>query len=135
MELNSFKQTQGLTDSSGLNGTISKSEKEIQSLKQPEKDISLLAKFTNWIKSEKRKMVFLRNVLIMLLYYGYYGYAMYCHFGDEGSLRLTICTVFGTLLILWHLLKDTVFRRKVSEFIGALDSSCKFGRRPVFIKW
>lgn len=135
MELKSVKQTQGLNDGLGLNGNVSKVEKEIQNLEQPEKDLSLLTKFTNWIKSEKQKLVFLRNALIILLYYGYYGYAMYCHFGEEASLRLTIFTISGTLLILWHLLKDSVFRRKVIEFIRAVDSSCKFGRRPVFIKW
>ncbi|XP_060066982.1 solute carrier family 28 member 3-like [Ylistrum balloti] len=37
-------------------------------------------------------------VVIVCLYFAYFGYCMYFRFGDEGSIRLLVCTVFGVLL-------------------------------------
>ncbi|XP_046568406.1 solute carrier family 28 member 3-like isoform X2 [Haliotis rubra] len=39
--------------------------------------------------------------LLMAGYIGYFGYAMYYRFGDEGSYRLMVVTVLGVLIILW----------------------------------
>ncbi|XP_033762258.1 solute carrier family 28 member 3-like [Pecten maximus] len=37
-------------------------------------------------------------LVILCLYFAYFGYCMYYRFGDEGSIRLLVCTVFGVLL-------------------------------------
>ncbi|OWF42578.1 solute carrier family 28 member 3-like [Mizuhopecten yessoensis] len=37
-------------------------------------------------------------IIILCLYFAYFGYCMYFRFGDEGSIRLLVCTVFGVLL-------------------------------------
>ena len=77
-----------------------------------------------------------RNITCAVLYYCYFGYATYCHFGDdEASIRLTVCTGFGTFLILWNLLQPTSSRRNLDKFISGVETFYKFGRRPLFIKW
>ncbi|XP_061179837.1 solute carrier family 28 member 3-like [Saccostrea echinata] len=43
------------------------------------------------------------KLLILLLYFVYFGYAIYYRFGDEGSIRLLVCTILGVLLLLIHI--------------------------------
>ncbi|XP_067649192.1 uncharacterized transporter HI_0519-like isoform X2 [Haliotis asinina] len=46
--------------------------------------------------------------LLMLGYIGYFGYAMYYRFGDEGSYRIMVVTILGAFIILWSIGGDYV---------------------------
>ncbi|KAL5007459.1 hypothetical protein ScPMuIL_016265 [Solemya velum] len=43
-------------------------------------------------------------IFLLVLYFGYFGYAMYWEFGDEGSVRLMVCTVIAVLFIAYRLI-------------------------------
>lgn len=53
--------------------------------------VGCLSTHAHWIKKTAL-------LLILCLYFAYFGYCMYYRFGDEGSIRLLVCTVFGVLL-------------------------------------
>ncbi|XP_062608441.1 solute carrier family 28 member 3-like [Saccostrea cucullata] len=46
------------------------------------------------------------RLLLLLLYFVYFGYAMYFKFEDEGSIRLLVCSIFGTIILLYIQLKQ-----------------------------
>ncbi|XP_041367546.1 solute carrier family 28 member 3-like [Gigantopelta aegis] len=57
------------------------------------------------------------KVVLFLLYWAYFGYALYYHYGGEGSKRLLGASVFGVILIIWHFIGDRVLKvvRKVAD--------------------
>lgn len=48
------------------------------------------------------KIKLLFKLVLLLLYFAYFGYAMYYRFGDEGSIRLLVCTILGVLILLLY---------------------------------
>lgn len=48
------------------------------------------------------KIKLLLKLVLLLLYFAYFGYAMYYMFGDEGSIRLLVCTILGVLILLFY---------------------------------
>ncbi|XP_053374460.1 solute carrier family 28 member 3-like [Mercenaria mercenaria] len=77
-----------------------------------------------------------RNILLLVLYLGYYGYAMYCNFGDEPSIRLTVFTAFGVAYISWKNFQKLVcYRRTWGAFRKQLYSVYTDGRRPKITQW
>lgn len=58
----------------------------------------------------KNRVIVSRAVkaVALLLYLAYFGYAMYYEIGDEGSIRLVVCTCFGVFLIVLHLVSKVV---------------------------
>ena len=136
MELNTYQNSladEKLDEKIIINGDKSKSEKEF-TLENEHTDGS---KMPYWLMQHfKNNFSVYRNITCALLYYCYFGYASYCHFlDDEASIRLTVCTGFGTFLILWNLLKHTSPRRTLDKFLNSVVSCYKFGRRPLFIRW
>ena len=49
-------------------------------------------------------------LLFGVAYYCYFGYAMYYEFGDEGSVRLMICTVLATIFVAYNLIENFLNR-------------------------
>ncbi|CAL1526427.1 unnamed protein product [Lymnaea stagnalis] len=43
------------------------------------------------------------GAVFLLLYFAYFGYAMYYRFGDEGSIRLLVCTIIGVVMMVYNL--------------------------------
>lgn len=69
-----------------------------------------------------------------MAYFAYFGYAMYYRFGDEGSLRLLVCTIIGVLLLVYSYLGDTVLKPvhdNINFFLGDVTHEKK--RR--IIRW
>ena len=118
-----------------LNGGNSKPNKRIENPAHSNENPSFIEKCSNWIQQKKRQLKLFRTLLILFVYFGYYSYAMYCHFGDEASIRLTVFTVFGTFLISWNLLMNSSASARINFYCSELYSCTKFGRRPVVIKW
>ena len=118
-----------------INGRHSKPDKSTENLAHSNKNSSFIEKFSYWIQQKKRKLKLFRTLLLLFVYFGYYSYAMYCHFGDEASIRLTVFTVFGTFLISWNLLMNSSASARINYYCSELYSCTKFGRRPVVIKW
>ncbi|XP_048246903.1 solute carrier family 28 member 3-like [Haliotis rufescens] len=61
---------------------------------------------SRFIEKHKGKMVAVVKGLLLLLYLAYFGYCMYYKFGDEGSIRLMVGTVFGALYMVNKTTKD-----------------------------
>ena len=136
MELNSLKISKGPVDEKlTINGSNIKIQKEVLDADEQTSNSSFTNKASFSMNHVKQNFNIYRNIVCAVLYFCYYGYAMYCHFGDEASIRLTVCTGFGTFLILWTLLKPTSTRSNLSSFIRELESCYKFGRRPLLIRW
>ncbi|KAH9524811.1 hypothetical protein Btru_027928 [Bulinus truncatus] len=74
------------------------------------------------------------GIICLLAYIAYFAYAMYYRFGDEGSIRLLVCTIIGTLLIIYNKLisKHLSF---VTESINKFYSTANNGKARRIIKW
>ena len=75
-------------------------------------------------------------IFLGVVYFGYFFYAMYCKLGDEGSIRLLVCTVFGVLYLF------TVFLtkyEKVSKWyrsvVSRISKICSSGKTIKIIRW
>ncbi|XP_061179840.1 solute carrier family 28 member 3-like [Saccostrea echinata] len=49
----------------------------------------------------KSRVIRVLSYLLLLLYFVYLGYAMYYRFGDEGSIRLLVCSILGTIILVY----------------------------------
>lgn len=77
-----------------------------------------------------------RNSVLVLLYLGYYCYAMYCNYWDEPAIRLTVFTGFGILLIGWNkALTVESFKKLLKSVSSVIHKTYKSGRTPTVIRW
>ncbi|XP_067649969.1 uncharacterized transporter YutK-like [Haliotis asinina] len=51
-----------------------------------------------FVISNKKVLKRLCLLMFILLFFAYFGYAMYFEFGDDGSIRLLVCTIIGVIL-------------------------------------
>lgn len=59
---------------------------------------------------------FVIKLFLLLMYFAYFGYAMYYKFGDEGSIRLLVCSLLGVMFLLIH-----IFQRLGRSTIGTVS--------------
>ncbi|XP_048753864.2 solute carrier family 28 member 3-like isoform X2 [Ostrea edulis] len=59
---------------------------------------------------------FVIKLFLLLMYFAYFGYAMYYKFGDEGSIRLLVCSLLGVMFLLIH-----IFQRLGRSTIGTFS--------------
>lgn len=95
------------------------SSKKIYEEKTLPNNNGLLNRFYRQNRRRLRRLVYL---ILVLIYLVYFGYCLYFRFGDEGSWRLAVCTVFAILMILWKVLKRTQARRLKPKF--PIPSQC-----------
>ena len=89
-----------------------------------------------FIKKNEREIKIGRNILFLIVYLAYYGYAMYCHFGDEPSIRLTVFTTFGVVCIIWRAIRNQeTFSKAWKSFRRQLYNVYTTGKRPKIIRW
>ncbi|XP_045170105.2 solute carrier family 28 member 3-like isoform X2 [Mercenaria mercenaria] len=141
--MKSYKVTEGnhrSMDSTGFASPLGRNpsncEKEIIS---NNKNDSKIVKFTDiltdFFRENKQRFKTVRNVFFLVLYLAYYGYAMYCNFGDEPSIRLTVFTVFGLLCISWKQLRNfECFRTAWKSFCRKVYALYSVGKRPKIIQ-
>ncbi|XP_012939967.1 solute carrier family 28 member 3 [Aplysia californica] len=72
-------------------------------------------------------------IVLLILYIAYFIYAMVYRFGDEGSIRLLVCTLFGFLLLALHLLRNHV--AVVSEKAGHFLHDPHYSKTRRIIRW
>lgn len=78
------------------------------------------------------KIKLLFKLVLLLLYFAYFGYAMYYRFGDEGSIRLLVCTILGVLILLLYTFNRlSGFKFKFSSEQRSLSKEKKIKK----IKW
>ncbi|XP_050419491.1 sodium/nucleoside cotransporter 2 [Patella vulgata] len=56
-------------------------------------------KVKKWVNKYSKRINVVFKFITFIFYLMYFGYAMYWRFGDEGSMRLLVCTVLGILII------------------------------------
>ncbi|KAL5007130.1 hypothetical protein ScPMuIL_015936 [Solemya velum] len=59
----------------------------------------------SFYRRNKRSLLNALYIILVLVYLVYFGYSLHFRFGDEGSWRLAVCTVFAVSLILWNIIK------------------------------
>lgn len=97
---------------------------------------SYTMKCTCFYKEYRQQFVTARNCILLLLYLGYYGYAMHCNFGDEASIRLTVFTALGLGYISWNrLLSHKSIENAWKSFLRAIRTFYSHGRRTKVIRW
>ncbi|RUS85361.1 hypothetical protein EGW08_006904, partial [Elysia chlorotica] len=72
-----------------------------------------------FVETYSATMWLLFYILLLIAYFTYFGFAMYHRFGDEGSWRLMIGTVFGSFLLALHLISE--YRASRQERIDTDD--------------
>ncbi|XP_045168425.2 solute carrier family 28 member 3-like [Mercenaria mercenaria] len=142
--MKSYKVTEGNNRSMDSNGFAtshgrkpSDCEKEIISNNKNDSKIDKITNILNDLfRENKQRFKTVRNIFFLVLYLAYYGYAMYCNFGDEPSIRLTVFTVFGLLCISWKQLRNfECFRTAWKIFCRSVYTLYSVGRRPKIIQW
>uniref|UniRef100_A0A0B7BQ73 Sodium/nucleoside cotransporter n=1 Tax=Arion vulgaris TaxID=1028688 RepID=A0A0B7BQ73_9EUPU len=70
---------------------------------------------------------------MLLAFFAYFAYAMYYSFGDEGSIRLLVCTIFGLTLLAIHYLTGYISPSlaKFNEFL----TNPKYDKIRRIIRW
>ncbi|XP_041366880.1 solute carrier family 28 member 3-like [Gigantopelta aegis] len=68
-----------------------------------------------------------------VLFFIYFGFAMYTRFGDEGSLRLLVCTVFGVFVLVVHFTWRWTGRPFI--WLGEALSSRQNKRKVQILRW
>ena len=90
----------------------------------------------NYVRKNKDSIVIGRNLLLLALYLGYYGYAMSCNYGDEPSVRLTLLTACVLFYTIVHRLKNIeMCRRKWTSLRKNVCLMHKHGRLAKVIHW
>lgn len=89
-----------------------------------------------FLERHKKRIFFVRNCIFLLLFLAYYSYAMYCNFGDEASIRLTVFTGFGLAYIGWNKsLQFKSFRTTQKTIFSIVSLVYKNDRGRKFIRW
>ncbi|XP_052801298.1 solute carrier family 28 member 3-like [Mya arenaria] len=89
-----------------------------------------------FLLQNKEIVTSLRNYALLVLFLMYYGYAMYCHFGDEPSVRLTVFTCLGVWLIFWRKIKLNEFvQNGIRGILAIVHAAYHSGQRPRIIRW
>ena len=71
---------------------------------------TLLEELQTFFRQIKGKFIIFIKIILLFGFLGYVGYAFSVRFGDEGSIRLLVCTVFGLSLIAWRTFKRSKYR-------------------------
>lgn len=87
------------------------------------------------VKDRKDAIIKIIKLVLLLAYFVYFGFALAHKFGDEGSLRLVVCTVFGVLLALWFQFKKTRHHKNFIDLTHKLYRSYKIGNRSRVTRW
>ena len=107
---------------------------DVQTLEKSETGVlSRVIAIQNFLQDQytrhERRLKQIVCVLLLVLYFAYFGYALYWKFGDEGSLRLTAGTVFATCLLTWRSLRGTSCRSALSARVDHIFRLLESKRR------
>ncbi|KAK3103459.1 hypothetical protein FSP39_019420 [Pinctada imbricata] len=69
------------------------------------KEPTFTENLNQFYRTHKTKLFNTIKGIILVLYLVYVGYSFSVKFGDEGSIRLLVCTLFGLLLMTWRFIK------------------------------
>ncbi|KAK3103289.1 hypothetical protein FSP39_018224 [Pinctada imbricata] len=66
--------------------------------------VFLVQSMTSSVYQDNKSLIWrVIYVVLVLLYFAYFGYCMYHEFGDEGSIRLLVCTVLAVIFIAYDI--------------------------------
>ncbi|CAL1526426.1 unnamed protein product [Lymnaea stagnalis] len=74
------------------------------------------------------------GIILLIAYFAYFGYAMYYQFGDEGSVRLLVCTVIGAAMLFYSLVGQRICARPSRRLHKFLNNDNYIKVRRV-IRW
>lgn len=89
----------------------------------------------NFLQRNKRGLVIGIKVFLLLAYFVYFGFSLAHQNDEEPSRRLIVCTVFGSMLILWSLFKRTIWYVRFQQCLESLPVKYSSGKRLLIIKW
>lgn len=83
--------------------------------------------------NHRSRLVLAIKLCILLLYFVFVGFAFRHRFGDEGSMRLLVCTIIGVILLIVHLLAAPVKKRFCSSWPRRTSKSSQKARK--ILRW
>nr|KAG5693766.1 hypothetical protein BaRGS_032450 [Batillaria attramentaria] len=89
----------------------------------------------NFCSKNKETILLVIKLVLLLAYFCYFGYAMYCSFGDEGSYRLIVCTILGVIILILHLTSSHIAMARESLCGGGGGDDNKGNRVRTIIRW
>lgn len=135
--MSSYKVTDNIGDrndfNSSSNHTVQPHKDELKDSSVTEKNVTNLS---NFLQTQKHRITTGRNIILLVLYLAYYSYAMYSHFGDEESIRLTVFTALGLTYLSWTTInKWGKFQKSWNAFLRNVHNMYATGKRPMMIRW
>nr|KAG5706314.1 hypothetical protein BaRGS_026096 [Batillaria attramentaria] len=89
-----------------------------------------------WLNEKFRGHFF--AVVALILYFAYFAYAMYYRYGDEGSVRLLVCTILGVVIATRHRVAKLLSKTPCFKWARSKKSSQTQSRVETirfFTKW
>ncbi|KAL4223564.1 hypothetical protein ACF0H5_017034 [Mactra antiquata] len=83
----------------------------------------------------KRALIISFKLVLFIGYLVYLGFALTHRFGDEGSLRLVVCTAVGVWLWIWFRIKRTGFYTRLEILMKTANASFSKGKRRIIMRW
>ncbi|KAK7485896.1 hypothetical protein BaRGS_00022891 [Batillaria attramentaria] len=86
-----------------------------------------------WYQKHRRALILATKFTLLALYMAYLAYALYYRFGDEGSLRLLVCTILGVVILILKLMWGPM-QRRCSSCCPSVSSSREQKTRTI-LRW
>ncbi|KAJ8320510.1 hypothetical protein KUTeg_002097 [Tegillarca granosa] len=96
--------------------------------------VKIQSNISGFYKKKSSEFKLFLQVVLLILYFVYFGYALYYNFGDEESIRLLTCTSIGLFLIILKVSGQLITRRikKTPECFTRIASNI---RLRLFVRW
>ena len=75
-----------------------------------DKEQSSCSRLESLYETHKHLLILCVKVILLVAYLVFVVYSFTVRFGDEGSIRLLVCTAFGVLLLSWRTFKKSKYR-------------------------
>ena len=88
----------------------------------------------SFYEEHKPLLILCVKVILLVAYLVFVVYSFTVRFGDEGSIRLLVCTAFGVLLLSWRTFKKSKYRSIISKMKPNCSESSEKKLRKI-VQW
>ena len=116
-------------------GSVSESRTSCQSQQKKNPIEVVYNKVEHFLKEHRESLVILGKGFLGLGYIAYFISALTYQFGDEGSIRLFVCSLLAAWIIGYKVFKLTETYTKWMNLVHTVYNEYCKGRRSLFVRW